>query len=695
MKGFIFLLVNLVLSTGSPVPEMAPEITEMSEDKDITEANKDLVHDDIVQFQRSAINSESRLWTSPVPYVLNKSLDMNAKGVTLRAFEQFRLKSCIDFKPRNSEKYYISVKKLNGCYSYVGRVVANGQDLSIGSNCDALSTVEHEFLHALGFYHEQSREDRDDYVTIAFENIQNGFESNFRKAENSITQGVSYDYWSVMHYGKNAFSNGIGSTIVTIDPAFQDVIGQRLEMSHRDVQELNMLYKCNSSISFMMYCGFVGGAICQMTKCSQSGLKGWQMVSQVAGGPSSDHTGLPSVIGSGPGYFMHASTASGQEGDSAWLETHRMSPSRECNVQCLQFYYYHTGSPSDQLNIWMREFDDEKDLTGHRSLVGQITGSPTSHWQIQHVSLNANTHFQVEFQVRKGAGKSAGGFSVDDINLSEMECPHVTLQINNLEKLLNSSSFGTAIYSPRQHTRGGYSYRVGTMLYKTYIGAFVQLLNGTRDDDLVWPCPHRQMTAQMIDQNPEVQLQMSKMRSLTSDPNETFSDGTFAWDDPGKNGLTGVDENNKTVFVSRLFGWSYFATLEQMKTRDFLKGGNIVLSFSFEDITPLVDGHSLPCGKAGPVDVTHPPKDEDEGPCSSDVAVTTTPQPNTTSVPTTIITTTPIPVTTHDPRESTTLPVPHPTDDSIFSVGPNMESSPALVFFILTLLLPCWAGEMF
>ncbi|XP_054638939.1 meprin A subunit beta-like [Dunckerocampus dactyliophorus] len=608
---------------------------------------------------------------------------MNAKGVTLRAFEQFRLKSCIDFKPRDSEKYYISVKKLIGCYSYVGRIAANGQDLSIGQYCDGISTVEHEFLHALGFYHEQGREDRDHYVTIAFENIQKGYENNFQKEKNSITQGVPYDYWSVMHYGKNAFSNGNGSTIITNDPTFQDVIGQRLEMSHRDVQELNMLYKCNSSISFLMYCGFVDGAMCEMTKCSQSGLKGWQMMSQVAGGPSSDHTGLPSG-GSHcmqPGYFMHASTASGKEGDSAWLETRRVRPSRECHIQCLQFYYHHTGSQSDQLNIWMREFDHEDDVTGRLSLVGQITGTTTSHWQIQHVSLNGNKHFQVEFQVRKGAGKSGGGFSLDDINLSETECPHVTLQINDMEKLLSSSLFGTTIYSPRQYSSGGYSYRIGTSLYKTYIGVFMQLLNGTRDDKLEWPCPHRQMTAQMIDQNPEIQLQMSKQRSLTSDPNMTYPNGTYVWDNPHKNGFTDVDENNKTIFVSRKLGWSYFATLEQMKTRDFLKGGSVVLSFSFEDISPLVGGHSLPCPKVGPVAITHPPKDQDEAPCSSRIATTTT----STSVATT---TTPLPVTTDDPREPTTLPVPLSTDDkSIFGFCPGMASSPALIFLLILMLV--------
>lgn len=90
------------------------------------------------------------------------------------------------------------------------------------------------------------------------------------------------------------------------------------------------------------------------------------------------------MAGEGAGYFMHASTASGQEGDSAWLETKKMTANRECHVQCLQFYYYHNGSQSDQLNIWVREFQNNLDQTGTRRLVGQITGNVEHEiWMLQ------------------------------------------------------------------------------------------------------------------------------------------------------------------------------------------------------------------------------------------------------------------------------------------------------------------------
>ncbi len=65
----------------------------------------------------------------------------------------------------------------------------------------------------------------------------------------STAQETPYDYYSVMHFDKNAFSNGNGSTIITKSPELQDVIGQLMEMSEYDTIELNKLYKCSEYLT--------------------------------------------------------------------------------------------------------------------------------------------------------------------------------------------------------------------------------------------------------------------------------------------------------------------------------------------------------------------------------------------------------------------------------------------------------------
>ncbi|XP_016328319.1 meprin A subunit beta-like [Sinocyclocheilus anshuiensis] len=386
--------------------------------------------------QGSAIGDQS-LWDIPVPYELSVNLSMNDRGVILRAFEQFRLKSCVDFKPRAAEEFHISVESHKGCWSYIGRSSPGGQTLSIGEDCGRKGIVEHQFLHALGLNHEHSRYDRDDYVTIKYENIVKGYESYFNKhSENvSTTQETPYDYYSVMHFDKNAFSNGNGSTIITKSPEFQDVIGQLMEMSEHDATELNKLYKCNSSVSFLDHCSFDEESLCEMSVSSAAGY-GWQREKSVSGINVTDHTYLGKEQ-NGTSFFMHFSTEGRNEGDAARLESKTVTPTRDCKVQCLQFYYYHSGNESDLLNIWIRELQNQADSTGALRLMDQITETPGNYWKLHHVQLNANKSFQVVFEAHKGAGTSSGGFSLDDINISETQCPFIW-QIRDFEKKLDS-----------------------------------------------------------------------------------------------------------------------------------------------------------------------------------------------------------------------------------------------------------------
>uniref|UniRef100_A0A8C2CCF1 Metalloendopeptidase n=1 Tax=Cyprinus carpio TaxID=7962 RepID=A0A8C2CCF1_CYPCA len=530
--------------------------------------------------RRNAILGNKYRWNISIPYELSVNLSLNYKGVILRAFEQFRLKSCIDFKPRAAENIsYISVESRDGCWTYIGRAFAGAQTLSIGDGCGIKAFIEHLFLHALGFLHEHTRYDRDDYVTINFKNIITGYESNFNKysKNQTTTEDTPYDYYSVMHYDKNALSNGNGSTIITKYPEFEDVIGQLLGMSEYDVIKLNKLYKCNSSISFLDHCSFDDASLCQMSVCSAADY-GWQRVKSVSGINVTDHTYLGKDQ-NGTSFFMHFSTKARNQGDASRLESKKTTPKRDCKVQCLQFYYYHSGHVSDQLNIWIQEYQNEADSRGTLRLMDQITEPPGNYWKLHHVPLNANKTFRVVFEARKGAGNSSGGFSLDDINISETECPH-TWQIRDFEKVLNNSVSGTLMFSPLFYSSDGYRFQARLSVYQNYLSIFVRLVSGVYDDQLQWPCPWRQITFQMLDQNAHIQKRMSSEKSFTTDPSLIHSN-VSVWDHPRKTG-TRVIIGNETVYVGRFVGYQYAIMKEDLSRREFIKGGDIIFLFTLQ-----------------------------------------------------------------------------------------------------------------
>lgn len=138
----------------------------------------------------------------------------------------------------------------SGCWSYIGRlpIIYQPQTLNIGTGCDFTDTVEHEMMHALGFFHEQARPDRDNYVTVHWDNIPVERYINFDKANNIDSRGSPYDKRSVMHYSNNAFALDPSLPTMTSKDASSPVLGSAFTMSDTDMVQLRMLYRCESSV---------------------------------------------------------------------------------------------------------------------------------------------------------------------------------------------------------------------------------------------------------------------------------------------------------------------------------------------------------------------------------------------------------------------------------------------------------------
>lgn len=154
----------------------------------------------------------------------------------------------IDPKPT----FYIRIGNFgSGCWSYVGRIPQQFQPqvLNLGSSCIFIDVIEHEMMHALGFFHEQARPDRDDHVTIHWDNIDVSKYANFEKALEIDSRGSPYDYESIMHYTSTAFALDPQFPTITMNNPQEDVyLGSSLVMTDLDMEQIRLLYRCEDSV---------------------------------------------------------------------------------------------------------------------------------------------------------------------------------------------------------------------------------------------------------------------------------------------------------------------------------------------------------------------------------------------------------------------------------------------------------------
>ena len=177
-----------------------------------------------------------------IPYQFSESVSQAQREKAQQAIAHWNAQTRIQMIARtesNASNYdnYINFELSGGCASYVGM---NGgeQAVWLADNC-TVGSIIHEIGHAIGLFHEHTRPDRDDFVTVLLQNVSTGKEINFDKIENGASTYSDYDYGSIMHYGEYFFSRNGEPSISVPDNVS---VGQREALSDRDIASINNMY---------------------------------------------------------------------------------------------------------------------------------------------------------------------------------------------------------------------------------------------------------------------------------------------------------------------------------------------------------------------------------------------------------------------------------------------------------------------
>jgi len=186
-----------------------------------------------------------RDWLWPhgiIPYRIRDEFTSAERRIILEAIEEINTKTNLNIVPNNGSYHHVYFYKDNDMVgagsSRVGRTRIP-QKIKLG-DFDK-KTVIHELLHAAGFWHEQSRSDRDRYVKINWENIADGTGHNFDKHTTDGYKVTPYDQNSIMHYSGNAFSKNGMPTIVDIRT--NDPVSGGSGLTDMDLDGVNTIYE--------------------------------------------------------------------------------------------------------------------------------------------------------------------------------------------------------------------------------------------------------------------------------------------------------------------------------------------------------------------------------------------------------------------------------------------------------------------
>jgi len=201
-------------------------------------------------------------WSGPkwpggiVPYSFSNNVSTENRSVIRYSMDVLESVCDVVFVPRTTEFNYLVIQDSIKNSSSIG-MLGGAQPLYI-NNWNYAYIMCHELMHALGAFHEHSRPDRDDYITVNLDHIQDGFKDQYDK-QASASLLTPYDFNSVMHYSACGFStccppgtacheceaDYTHCATMTVKPDYtyyQRRMGQRSHLSYYDELGLQIRY---------------------------------------------------------------------------------------------------------------------------------------------------------------------------------------------------------------------------------------------------------------------------------------------------------------------------------------------------------------------------------------------------------------------------------------------------------------------
>ena len=209
-----------------------------------------VAQDGVRPFFHGTDDSDERWPNGDIPIVIDQSVFAEPQVLEplYDAMNALMWQTEIRLVPRTRQRDYVNITMGNmipgaAARSWPGRR-GGAQDLTIGHGFSGpAGTLLHEFLHAAGVYHEQSRPDRNMHVYFDLTGLSEEAKQNFDRRDGQSIGG--YDYSSLMHYGPWAFNVGrqtIFCKIIRYPMPCPANMGQRDAMTQADIAGLDQLY---------------------------------------------------------------------------------------------------------------------------------------------------------------------------------------------------------------------------------------------------------------------------------------------------------------------------------------------------------------------------------------------------------------------------------------------------------------------